>query len=405
MKRKYLLSVLVAVLVIAAMLLPACGEDEATPAPTAGPTGTAAPGETATATPKETPTVQQAAKVYKWTAQGLPSPGTWSFDTGIAEFCNKVDILTDGQVQITPFGPGGIVPFDETRDAVSTGTLSCALWWTCYDVGARPVTALFGTAPFGFNSNQEYQDWFDHWGGLELANECYNDWGIIVPCVHSTGAAQIAGQTTKEYKSYQEMDGCIFRSSALAAEVLQSVGLETIFLPAAELFTAIERGVIDVVEYAGPNWNYRSAYHEVAPFVLGPGWHEPASASMLLVNEDVWNELPENLQTKIIAANAWYVSFGSGLNRHEDIWALGEMRKYGCTFNRLPDRDLQILYDAWLEIAAEKSADDPLFKKVFDSQQEYKALLADITAFNWDLSFTRSEQPLPKIITEKASWE
>jgi TRAP-type mannitol/chloroaromatic compound transport system substrate-binding protein len=388
------------------MLLPACGEEEATPAPTA--TATLAPGQTATATPAPgqtatptpSPTVQQAAKVYKWNMQGLPSPGTWSFEHGIQDLCNKIALLTDNQVQAAPYGPGGIVPFDETRDAVSTGTLHAALWWTCYDLGVRPVTALFGTAPFGFNSNQEYQDWFEHWGGQELFNECYNEWGIVVPASVSTGSAQIAGQTKKEYKSYQEMGGAIFRSSGLAAEVLQSVGLETIFLPAAELFTAIERGVIDVVEYAGPNWNYRSAYHEVAPFVLGPGWHEPASASGLLVNEQVWNDLPEHLQQKIIAAAKWHALELGGLNRHEDIWAFGEMQKYGCTFNRLPDRDLQILYDAWLELAATKSAEDPLFKKVFDSQQNYKELLAEITAFNWDLSFERSAQPLPKIITD-----
>lgn len=403
MKKRYLLSALVAVLVIAAMLLPACGEEEATPAPTAAPTGTATPAKTSV--PLPSPTVQQAAKVYKWKLQGLPSPGTWSFEHGIAEWCRKVNFLTDGQMECSAYGPGGIVPFDETMSAVQTGTLEAAQWWTCYDMGMRPVTAFFGTVPFGFESNQDYNDWWWDYGGKELMNECYNEWGIVVPWGASTSPAQIAGQMKKQYNSYQEMGGLIFRSSGLQAEVLQNSGMEVIFLPAAELFTAIERGVIDVVEYGSPNWNYLSAYHEVAPHIIGPGWHEPASFGALLVNEDRWNELPEDLQIKIVAAGDWYARVLGSETRVLDLEAMDKLADYGCTFTRLPDRDLQILYDNWVELCETKSAEDDLFARVWDSICEYKERMAPLRKFVWDFSFERSEQPLPKIVTEKASWE
>jgi TRAP-type mannitol/chloroaromatic compound transport system substrate-binding protein len=323
----------------------------------------------------------------------------------MTRLAERIATVTNGRLILNCFGPGGIVPFGETTEAVRTRTLDMAAWWTCYDLGMRPVTALWGTSPFGFNNSQDYFDWMVYFGGLDLMNECYNEWNIVVPAFCGAGAAQIAGQTKVEKRSYYDMGGYIFRSSGLAAEVLQQCGMETIFLPAAELFTAIERGVIDVVEYAGPNWNYRSAYHEVAPFAYGPGWHEPASITAALVNKEAWEELPTDIQEAFkLGCYAQYTLYG-GLARHEDIWGLEQMLEYGVVWNRIPDRDLQILYDGWLEVAAKYSAEDDLFKRTIESMESFKAGLANIQAFNWDLSFERSELPLPKKLDEKADWE
>ena len=385
-RTKYL-SIIVLLVVVAA-LLTACTGGTATPAPTA----------TGTATAKPTVTAQPAGKVIKWNMQGINNPGTDFFDKDDIALADKVAAVTNGRIQIGCFGPGGIVPFNDTTKGVQQGTLDCAKWWTCYDMGMRPVTALYGTMPFGFNNCQEYQDWMLEWGGLELAQECYGEWGVVVPICYPAGSAQIAGQTKKEYKTYKDMKGKIFRSSGLAAEVLEAVGMQTVFIAAGDLFTAIERGVIDVVEFGGPSWNYRSAYHEVAPYIMGPGWHEPASMTLFLVNQDRYAELPDDLRTQLNAAIGWHGTIYGAYNRKDDINAMQAMFDYGCVFNRLPDDDLQILHDAWFKIADQKAADDDLFKRTWESWKTWREKQDTINRYNWDLSFTRVEGLPDKII-------
>ena len=382
---------IIAILIIVAVLATACAGETAAPAAT--------PGATATATKTPTATAQPAGKVYKWNMQGINSPGTEFFTQSDEALAEIVEFITDGRVIISPFGPGGIVPFGDTTKSVQQGTLDVANWWTCYDLGMRPVTALFGTMPFGFSNSQEYDDWMIRAGGMDVAKKVYAEWNINVLSGTGLGAAQIAGQTREEYKTYKDMKGKIFRSSGLAAEVLQSVGLQTVFLPAGELFTAIERGTIDVVEFAGPSWNFRSAYHEVAPYVIGPGWHEPASYELFLVNQDRSDEIGEELQRKI---NIAYRAFGqdySSWSRGDDIQSMEKMLDYGCVWNRLPDDDLQILHDAWYKVSDKKALEDPLYKEAWDSYKVFTESMNKIKELNWDLSFTRVAGLPDKIVS------
>jgi TRAP-type mannitol/chloroaromatic compound transport system substrate-binding protein len=426
MKRRYLLSVLVAVLVIAAMLLPACAEEEATPAPTktAAPTATAAPGvtptETATAapgvtptataaptaTPKETPTVQQEAKVYKWNVQGTGGSSGWSFEHGNGNWINNVHLLTGGRVQINFFAAGAFVPETEASAAVETGTLDGVVWPTHYDVGRRQVCSLFGTTPFGFTNPLLFFGWYEWGGGMEMVNECYNPWNITsVGPYTMSGSSSVCGMTREEYRTYYDMGDLIFRMSGTAGEIYGRVGLQCVYLTGAELFTALERGVVDVAEYGGAWWNYQAGYHEIAPYLFGPGWHEPISCHNFLVNTETWNELPSDLQDLVRAACELTVLQNCVDANYQQNVGLKALVDYGCKVNRMPDRDLQILYDAWLEMAEEEGAKDDLFKRVFESQEAFKEEGTMYWEYISDHSFTRTDKTLPKIITEKADWE
>jgi TRAP-type mannitol/chloroaromatic compound transport system substrate-binding protein len=46
--------------------------------------------------------------------------------------------------------------------------------------------------------------------------------------------------------------------------------------------------------------------------------------------------------------------------------------KYGVTNRRWTDKQLAVFEKAWIEVLAEKSADDPLFKKVADHYLDFR---------------------------------
>ena len=390
MKKRYLLSILVAVLVIAAMLLPACGEEEATPAPTAaptaGPTGTAAP----TATPKETPTVQQEAKVIKWTLQGcLASPGTDSFERLEQTFVDNVEMLTNGQLIIEPHGPGAIVPFGEMSTACTTGTLDIIEWLGYYDLGRDPTCALMCTTPFGL-TGQVFQSWIEYGGGYELCDKLYNQWNMKVISAYAGGSGQIMGMTKDKYTTLKDMEGLIFRSSGLQGDVYKEAGFEVVFMSGADLFTAAERGVIDVVEFGSATWNYKYGYHEICPYILAPGWHEPATHLTFMINMDRWNELTPDLQEKVQLA-AKMLRFNLSLDRWETGVYMDKMLDAGCEVTRIPDEDIAMMYDAKMDLFTRIASDNAPFKEMWDSMKAFEAQQERTAqAHSGDLSFDPS---------------
>ncbi|NIQ94161.1 MAG: ABC transporter substrate-binding protein, partial [Desulfuromonadales bacterium] len=45
-------------------------------------------------------------------------------------------------------------------------------------------------------------------------------------------------------------------------------------IPAGELYTALDRGTIDALEWVGPSLDLNMGFHKIAPNYY-TGWHEP----------------------------------------------------------------------------------------------------------------------------------
>jgi TRAP-type mannitol/chloroaromatic compound transport system substrate-binding protein len=342
--------------------------------------------------------------VFKWITQVSTSEGSTQFERAKKLF-DKITTLTNGRVQFTVHGVNTIVPFAEQTQACQQGTLDCLSLTPHYDIGRDQALSLLGSYCFGFPTSEQYLDWYVIEDGVGMANQIYNQWNIHVVAQSGGNCGEIMGMTTKEYRTFHNMGGKIFRYSGLAGEVAQRAGLECVFIPTGEVFTALERGVIDVAELSGPEWNWNAGLHEIAPYALGPSWHQPSGTGLLGVNMDRWNELPEELKPAFEAACFWQYGKENAQTRWDDTVYLEKMLDYGVKFNRLPDRDLQILYNAWEEFADEMSAENANFKMIWESQRDWKAKTQKIYDYIWDITFTPIDKPLPKLITEKADWE
>ena len=381
---------IIAILIIVAVLATACAGETAAPAATPG--GTAA---TTTATAKPSVTAQPAAKIYKWTIQGGQDvPGGLFFKVMEGSFANIVEELSGGRLIFNMHGPGELVPYADMTASVQQGTLDATVNAGYYDIGRDTKAALVSIIPFGLTSS-EYPLWYKFYGGEQAWKDVYNPWNIE-PYYIGCGGAQILGQTRDKYNSMQEWKdkGLVVRSSGLQAYVYQEAGFETVFVSGGELFTAMERGVIDIVEYAGAFWNYTMGYHEIAPWIYGPGWHENATGICLFANKDKVAELPEDL--KIIlkwAAEAEASVMGPGLMELE-IASMEKLDEYLTTSGkggwiRIPDSDMAMMYDARDRMAAKQAEKDPEFGRVFQTILDCKEDYAAIDQRIGDLSFER----------------
>jgi TRAP-type mannitol/chloroaromatic compound transport system substrate-binding protein len=291
----------------------------------------------------------------------LPHLGT----SGV-RFSENLKKASGGNVELKFFEPGALVPALECFDAVSKGSVE-ACWTTPgYHTGKYAALAFFTTVPFG-PAFGEFMAWKIFGGGNQLRDEVYAKHNLISFDSFAIGP-ETSGWFRKEVKSLGELKGLKMRFFGLGAQVMQKMGVSTQLLAAADIYPALERGVIEATEFSMPTIDQALGFHQIAKFNYFPGWHQQTSVSELLINRQEWEKLSE--QNKILIKLALGESV---LNTYAETEArqfevMAEMRaKQGVQVKRWPDDVLKAFEKAWTEVLAEESAKDPLFKKVADS--------------------------------------
>ncbi len=78
--------------------------------------------------------------------------------------------------------------------------------------------------------------------------------------------------------------------------VFEAAGATPVNLPGSEVYTGLEKGVIDAADYTVFATNHAQGLHEFAPYPLYPGFHSLPMVSVSL-NKDIWDGLPEDLKS------------------------------------------------------------------------------------------------------------
>jgi TRAP-type mannitol/chloroaromatic compound transport system substrate-binding protein len=310
-------------------------------------------------------------KRVRWKMQSAFGSQLPHLGTSAVRFSKNIERMSNGRLEIKFFEPGALIPPLECFDAVSKGSIeSC---WTTpgYHTGKYPALAFFTTVPFGPPLG-EFLAWKWFGGGNELRQEIYAKHGLYAIDCFSI-APETSGWFRTEIKSVKELQGLKMRFFGLGAQVMQKLGVSTQLLAAADIYPALERGVIDATEFSMPTMDIKLGFHQVAKFNYFPGWHQQSSVSELLMNKAAWDALPANYKAMI------EVGLGDSMihtyveTEHSQFAAMAEMEaKHGVKIKRWSDDDLAIIEKAWLEVLKEESAKDALFKKVADHYLDYR---------------------------------
>ena len=286
-------------------------------------------------------------------------------------FSKDIERLSGGKFEMKFFEPGAIVPALECFDAVSKGSAE-ACWTTPgYHTGKYPALAFFTTVPFGPGIG-EFLAWKWFGGGNALRDEIYAKHDLIAFDCFCIGP-ETSGWFRNEVKSLNDMKGLKMRFFGLGAKVMQKLGVSTQLLAAADIFPALERGVIDATEFSMPAMDIKLGFHQIAKFNYFPGWHQQVSCSEILMNKTAYNALPEQYKAIIQVAAQAQVIYTYAETEHTQFGVMAEMRdKHQVQVKRWPDDMLKEYERVWLEVIKEESATDPLFKKIADHFLAYR---------------------------------
>ena len=322
-------------------------------------------------------------------------PGLGAAPENFAQYVNE---MSGGRLEVRVFGAGEIVPAFEVFDAVSQGAAEvghgASYYWKC----KIPAAVFFTAVPFGMTA-QEMNGWLHYGGGLELWEELYAPFGIIPFAGGSTGV-QMAGWFNRELRSAKDLSGLKMRIPGLAGEVFDAAGGTAVRIAGGEVYTSMQTGVIDAVEWVGPYNDRTLGLNEVAEYYYYPGWHEPGAMLEFTVNSTAFNQLPSDLQ-----AIVRYAARAANQNMLDEFTArnnesLQQLLAAGTQLRALPEDILSLLYEKSLDAMATLRASDFMAEKIAVS---YDAFSKNVRAYH-EISerayLNARDKVLPRVMPE-----
>lgn len=281
-----------------------------------------------------------------------------------------VDEMSNGRLTIRVYGAGEIVPAMEVFDAVSQGVADAGHGAAYYWKGKVPSSVFFTAVPFGMTA-QEMNGWLHYGGGLELWQEAYAPFNLVPMTGGSTGV-QMAGWFNKEINSAEDLKGLNMRIPGLAGEVFAAAGGTAVRLPGGELYTSMQTGVVDAMEWVGPYNDLAFGFQEVAKYYYYPGWHEPGAMLEFIVNRESLEALPEDLQAIVrYATRAANQDMLDEYTARNNAALQSLINEHGVQLRPLPDDVLVALWQGTRKVMDDLVASDPMAAKVYASFREF----------------------------------
>ncbi|MCP9236391.1 TRAP transporter substrate-binding protein [Lewinella sp. JB7] len=285
----------------------------------------------------------------------------------LADMCRR---MSGGRLNIQVYGGGELVPPLEAFDAVRQGAAEVGSGAAYYWAGKLPAAQFFAGFPFGLNA-QQMNAWLLAGGGMELWRELYATVGLIPFAGGNTGV-QMGGWFNRRIESVADFRGLKMRMPGLGGRVLERLGATPVLVPGGEIYTGLERGILDATEWVGPYHDYVMGFHEIAKYYYYPGWHEPGTNFEFFVNREKYAELPPDLQ-EIFAVATHHI------NLHTLSAFEAKNAEYLEKLKQVPGLSILPYPDALVENA--RRAADEVMREYADSDETTRRVYASIQQF------------------------
>jgi len=256
---------------------------------------------------------------------------------GMADpFIKNLEAATQGRIKLIVSGPEAVSPYEQL-EPVSAGVFQFLFTAGAYHYGTTPflsaVEALGGTPESRVTA-----------GVLDVVDRHYEKYGLklIALAMENDGSYNIF--VKQPIGPSGDLQGRKIRSSATYHSVLKLLGASPVGMPAGEVYSALEKGVVD-----GGAWPVRGLlgyrWYEVAKYLVRPafGW----VATPLFMNRAAFNRLPEADRRVVLeegrkAAEGWQRE-SSRLAAEEEKALLGK----GMAITYMGDAQRAKLKEVW----------------------------------------------------------
>src|SRR6195256_2748465 len=310
-------------------------------------------------------------------AQGATSmrwQSTWPskdiFHEYALDFAKKVNDMTGGDLKIEVLPAGAVVPAFQLLDAVSKGVLDGGHGVLVYHYGKQTALALWGSGPgFGMDANM-LLSWHKYGGGKELLAKLYQSIGAnVVSFPYGPMPTQPLGWFKRPVTKVDDFKGLKFRTVGISIDVFQGLGSAVNALPGGEIVSAMDRGLLEAAEFNNASSDRALGFADVSKICMLQSYHQNAEQFEIMFNKAKYDALPEKMRAIIanaVEAASQDMSWKAIDRYSQDYIEL--QTKDNVKFYKTPDAILKQQLEVYDEVVKKKSAENPLFKEILESQ-------------------------------------
>lgn len=235
--------------------------------------------------------VQAADYSFRFQSSDPAGNPNFEFQQGWTKTLNE---LSGGTVEVELLPVGSIVDYKETQDAVGAGIIDGHITDTSYFAGKDPAFGLIANPVGAWSDPAEMIDFVENGGGKELMNELINPYGLEFIGVSTPGLEAFVSKVP--LNGVADLKGVKVRNpEGLIANVFRAAGAAPVNIPASEVYTSLDKGVIDAADYSVFSVNQEVGMNTVAPHPVYPGFHSLPLVEVSM-NKAKWDALPEEVR-------------------------------------------------------------------------------------------------------------
>lgn len=274
--RHKLLTLVVAVAAIVSLVIVGCAKPAPTPAPTPAPE-----------------------KVYQWRLQAFYPPPEDQLKVNLADFVERVDKATNGQVEITLYSGGQLVPSPQIFDSVASGIVDMGLTVPGYHVGFMPFGAVVEGLPMTWRDPNDLMECMWQRGLEDLVRDEYAKHGVYFLGWQDGGIMSVL--STKPLRTKADFQGTKIRAWGPWTKFFEKLGASPVETALSEVYEGLSMGTFDGA-FTGLPAHYTLKFYEACEYGMEPALIY-GDVHDITVNLKEWNALPDNLKEAITSAS------------------------------------------------------------------------------------------------------
>ena len=319
-----------------------------------------------------------AAAVLAAALAGPATAETWRIQTALPtahpvhrateRWAADVGRMTAGRLTIEILPGGAVVSPAEMIDAVSQGILDGMATSSVYFTGRDRAFALLGDLIGGYPDWATALAFCEYGGGKELYRELYAAYGAFTIGCPNSGVESLV--SSRPIRSVDDFKGVKIRApEGMAASLFRKMGASPVALPPTEVFTAIDKKVVDGADYSSYAMNHSLGFHKIAKYPILHFHSLPVYE--ITVNKAKWDKQPDDIKAILEMSVR---DLGVRINLEDMIAereALAADRAAGVEPIVWPAEELAKMRKLAAEVWAEYAQGSPMAQKAFAAHKAF----------------------------------
>src|SRR5437879_3407192 len=192
---------------------------------------------------------------------------------------------------------------------------------------------------------------------------------------------QPLGWFKKPITKPDDFKGMKYNTVGISIDLFTGMGAAVNALPGGEIVPAIDRGLLDAAEFNYATSDRIPGFPDVSKVCMLQSYHQNGEQCEITFNKTKYDALPGKMQA--IIANAVHAAAGEMACKATGPYSKAQnelQSKDKVRFYKTPDSVLQRQLEVFDQVNAKKSAENPMWKEITESQRAY----AERTV-RWDL--------------------